>query len=62
MKKIILIACFTISLFSLSSCAKECYTCKTTWDTSTICEKDYNSRQDFEAAKDIIEAMGYTCK
>jgi len=62
MKKILIALFVLITSWALSSCAKECYTCKTSWDTSTICEKDFDSRQDFQNAKDILEQMGYTCK
>jgi hypothetical protein len=47
----------------MNSCSKDvCYTCTSSYDKTNICEDDYNSKDDFNNAKNALELTGYTCK
>ena len=64
MKKILLILFVSGSLFSSCKKCVECVDCpaEITLDQSEICEEDFDSKEDYKAAIELIQAFGCNCK
>jgi hypothetical protein len=61
MKKAILFLSMIAMIAGISSC--KCHQCTKTNDTDLhICEKDYNSKANYDAAVATAENLGYKCR
>jgi len=64
MKHTFLIIVVMLFALILNSCKKDnlCYKCSLGQYESIICEDDYDTKEDFNNAKDLLELVGYQCK
>jgi len=63
LKQITIIAVVSIFFTSCSKCV-DCASCPdgVTLDQSEICQNDFDSKEDYDLAVELIEALGCECK
>ena len=63
LKQITILAVVSIFFTSCSKCV-DCASCpdEVTLDQSEICQNDFDSKEDYDSAVELIEALGCECK
>ena len=59
MKKLLLLLC--VVAFGFTSC-KKCQECTYAGQTEEYCEDDFDSKDEYEASIELLEALGADCK